>query len=220
MSQFPVSDVQKRRSRDRMLIPVLGLGIAAVFLIVAVAWSGILPHGGVPVTEPGAAVSTASPTPSTASPVASPDAALTTDSVRGGYSVLDLAGRWNGDVLVPWYGGNGETDPSRDTSWRLDMTIDMCGEGESCGLSSFATDNLEGSGKAATCDGTLTNRGFYEDRAAFQFTEVVGSSSGPRNCQGATLVLTPLASGTRAGIEERSGGVWLTWGLVTRSATP
>lgn len=224
MSQFPVSDVRARQSRNRTLIPMLGIGAVAVFLVVAIAWGGILPRGGTPATVPGAAVGTASPAASAASPAAqaaspaaSPDAAA--DAVRGGYAVTDLAGTWKGDILVPWYGANGESDPSKDTSWRLDMTIDMCGKGESCGLWSFATDNLEVTGKPASCDGTLTYRGFYEDRAAFQFAEAVSSSTGGR-CQGVTLVITPLASGTRAGIEERSSGVWLSHGLVTRYVAP
>lgn len=219
MSQFPVSDVQARQSRNRTLLPILGIGAVAVLLVVAVAWGGLLPRGGVPATVPGAAPGSASPSAPAATPAASPDASPAAETVRGGYSVLDLAGRWKGDIMVPWYGANGETDASKDTNWRLDMTIDMCGEGESCGLWSFATDNLEGSAKPASCDGTLTYYGFYEDRAAFRFVEAVGSSTGP-HCQGATLVVTPFASGTRAGIEETASGIWLSHGMVTRSATP
>jgi hypothetical protein len=215
MSQYPVSGVQSGPARQHALVPLLALGAVAAALVVAVAWSGVLPFGRPPASVPGAAVAPASPAATLNS---SPDPA--TSSTLGGYTVDDLAGTWRGDVLVPWFGPNWESDPTKDTTWRLDMTIDACADAQSCGAWTFTTESLGGTGKAATCSGTLTYHGPYEDHAAFQFAEIITGSTGPAGCQAATLVMTPLASGARAGIEERSNGIWMSWGLVSKASTP
>jgi hypothetical protein len=224
MTQVELSEVRAPQARHRALLAI-GAMTAAVVVVAAVLGSGALtpsrqPSGpAAPAVAPAVPASVAPAAPASPDPAASPAEAAPT--ATGGFTIGDLAGTWKGDIVSHSYGANGEADPAKDTTYHLALTVDACAVGASCGTWEFTTENLGGTGEAAACGGTLTYRGPYKDRAAFSFQEVAGSSSGANatNCKGVTLVVTPFASGARAGVEETAGGEWLTWGLVSRAAS-
>ena len=224
MSQIELSEVQPHQPRHRAVLAIVGTISVAAVLAVAVVGSGILRPASAPGDPPVAgavpAQTASAPPTTTATPKVTATPSPTAGETRGGFSVTDLVGRWTGDVVVPWTGPNWESDPSKDTTWRLTMTIDECTRGASCGRWEFATKNLGGTGEPVTCKGMLVYTGLFEDRAAFAFSESVTSTVGVANCQAATLVLTPFSGGTRAAVEERQAGAAVSWGLVSRSTQP
>lgn len=130
----------------------------------------------------------------------------------------DLAGTWKGDVMALGADPTGMPDPTKDTVWQARVIIRDCSPGTVCGSFSYATTDFKGSGKSATCEGTLKYRGFYKDRAAFEFEETISASAGATICQPMLAVLTPFASGANLGIEEKKMS-WYTHGLLVKSAS-
>jgi hypothetical protein len=166
-----------------------------------------------PVSRPLATAPTATAdTAQTPTPAASASEPIES---RGGVTVGDLTGTWTGDLVTV----SESLDPAKDSTWKTRLTIDECTPGAPCGRFSSATRNAEGTGKGATCDGTLTYRGFYKDRAAFEFQETITASGGAMRCPVQVMILTPLASGATLGVEEKrmSFGAH---GLFLRSTSP
>jgi hypothetical protein len=147
-----------------------------------------------------------------------------------GFTIGDLTGTWVGTVTVPGFdeqGGSAMTlDPAKDTTFAMTVTVAECAPGATCGSFSLATTDWSATGKAMSCAGSLTYRGPDEGGPAFVFEEKVATRSGAISgtsqapiCSNAILAMTPLASGSVVGVEEKVD-VWLDYGVLVKRATP
>ncbi len=203
---------------------IVGVGCAALVLVGACA-AGTAPTS----VPPSSATSSfgsadAGPvptTPSTADPAQTP----------GGFTIGDLVGTWTGKVFVRGWdvstvNGSQIVNPSKDTTWATTATIGQCWPGATCGSIAYATQDAWGTGRAASCQGTLRFRGQNASRGDFEFDETIASRTGAvaatstsRNCRNSILVITPLASRTTVAVEETDNAE-LDYGVLVKAATP
>ncbi len=164
-----------------------------------------------PMTAESASAPRVTPTAPAAASSASPTA-----TTQGGVAVSDLVGTWVGDLTTVVASG----DPTKASVFSTRVTLESCVPKQTCGRFTASTTDLAGTGTPGTCDGTLTYRGFFKDRGAFEFEEKITSTTGTKRCEVMLMVFTPLARGSTLGVEEKHGMQWGTYGVLVKTATP